>query len=192
LILLGSKRPIRFSLPRIRGLFEDRLIQKSLSLGYVRYPFDLLTWLSLDNEAAEAFSRGVPLNTDDNMNLELAAPRSLYRDRIDAICEAMDNHSARLVDLLSGYDSEAEVEYELAASWFTSGNKDRALEHCRSSLALESTFDGQKLLGQILQSLNRFDEAREALELALDLGGNEEGRRFVRALLRSIESTLGS
>ncbi len=84
------------------------------------------------------------------------------------------------------------MELELAASWFTAGNQDRALQHCQRSLELESTFEGQKLLGQIFQGLGQYDKAREALELALVLGGKDDGHRFVQALLRSIETTAGS
>ena len=148
--------------------------------------------MSMDDETAVAFSGDAPLNTDDNMRLELATPRSLYRDRIDAICEAMDRHPPRIIDLLSDYSSEAEVEFELAASWFTAGDMNRALAHCQRSLEIEPTFDGYKLHGQILHNLGQFGEAREALESALGLGGDETGRGFVLALLRSIPSTPSS
>ncbi|MFQ5788887.1 MAG: hypothetical protein ACE5JI_00250, partial [Acidobacteriota bacterium] len=188
LILLGSRRPIRFSLVRMRGLFEDPDIRKSLSRGFVSYPFDMLSRLSLDEEGSRAFSQGADLNTDDNMRLELAAPRSLYRNRLAAIRDAMDRHPPGIVELLTDYGSEAEVERELAASWFTTGKAQRALRHCERSLALKTTFEGQRLLGQILQSLDRIDDARKALELALALGGDPQSRRFVQALLRSMDS----
>ena len=63
-----------------------------------------------------------------------------------------------------------------------------ALEACRRSLELEDSFEGQKLLGQILQSTGQIEEARAALEAALSLGGAPEERRFIEALLRSIGS----
>jgi hypothetical protein len=49
--------------------------------------------------------------------------------------------------------SEAWVRSELAASYFTSGELDAALENAERSVALTASFEGQKLLGQILQQL---------------------------------------
>jgi len=87
---------------------------------------------------------------------------------------------------------EAWVRSDLAASYFTSGDLDAALENAERSVALTASFDGQKLLGQILQQLGRKNEARAALEGALDAGGDPEGRRFVEAMIRSLSSPTGS
>ena len=84
--------------------------------------------------------------------------------------------------------SEAWVRSELAASYFTSGDLDAALENAERSVALTPSFEGQKALGQILQQLGRKNEARAAL----DAGGDPEGRRFVEAMLRSLSSPTGS
>ncbi len=93
------------------------------------------------------------MNTDDNMRLELRAPRTLYRDNIDSILAAMREHRPDVVSQLSDMSSEAWVRSELAASYFTSGDLDAALEHAKRSVALDASFEGQKLLGQILQQL---------------------------------------
>ena len=80
LILLGSHEPIRFDIERMKGLFEQPSVRDSLSLSYIRYPFDLLADLRLDDRGIETYAKNAPLNTDDNLLLELAAPRSLYKD----------------------------------------------------------------------------------------------------------------
>jgi len=50
------------------------------------------------------------------------------------------------------------------------------------------SFEGLKLLGQTLQSLGRIEEAREALEKALlHESEDAQGKRFVQALLRSLD-----
>lgn len=188
LILLGSRRPIAFDLSRMRALFEREPVRSSLATVFVRFPADLLIELRLDERGVEAFSRGARLNTDDNMLLELAAPRSLYRHRVEAIVAEMEKHPPRFLPHLTGFASEAEAELELAASFFTEGKKDQALEACRRALARQDSFEGQKLLGQILSGLDRKQEAREALQQALRLGGEGEARRFVEALLRSLQS----
>jgi spermidine synthase len=188
LIMLGSHKPIRFSLPRMRRLFAEPRIRDNLALAYVRYPYDLLSNLRLDTKGIDEFSRGAPLNTDDNMRLELAAPRSLYRSQIEAVRSVIARYPPNLLDYLEDYGTPAQAYVELAASHFTAGRNEQALAACRQSLKLEDSFEGQKLLGQVLQGMGRSEEAREPLENALALGGDPEERRFIEALLRSLDS----
>ena len=116
------------------------------------------------------------------MQLELAAPRSLYQDHLPAIRERLAEHSASAVDVVRDYRSESALRLELAASWFTSGQNAEALAECRRSLELEESFDSFKLLGQILQRDGDLGGARMAWGRALSLGGDPEGRQFVAAL----------
>jgi len=46
--------------------------------------------------------------------------------------------------------------------------------------------------GQVLQRMGRADEAKVALTRALAAGGDPTGRRFVEAMLRSLDSPVGS
>ena len=188
LILLGSNQPIRFNLQRMKRVFEIPQIKKSLSRTYIRYPFDLFVQLRLDEKGAEDFSKGARLNTDNNLILELAAPRSLYHDRINAIRTEMAKYSHTIVGHLTGYQSLDEVYIELAASYFTAAHKEEAIQMCRQALKLKDSFNGQKLLGQILQDMGQKKEAREAFQRALDLGGDPQDRKIVEALLRSLDS----
>ncbi len=188
LIMLGSRKPIRFSLPRMRRLFDEPRIRDNLALAYLRYPYDILSNLRLDDKGTAEYSRGAPLNTDDNMLLELAAPRSLYRSQIETIRSVIARYPPNLIDHLQGYGSPAEVYVEVAASHFTAGRNEQALVASRQSLEIENSFEGQKLLGQILQDMGRGGEAKESLENALALGGDPEERKFIEALLRSLDS----
>lgn len=192
LILLGSRQPIRFSFARMRRLFEQPAIKESLSKGFIAYPADLLVRLSLDERGTETFSRGAGLNTDDNMRLELAAPRSLYRDRLDAVRDTMSEHAPLVVDHMVEYGSEAALRLELAASWFTAGRLTEALEQCGHSLQLEASFDGFKLLGQILHRREEPGLARAAWERALAVGGDPAGRAFVDSMLQLLRAPAGS
>jgi spermidine synthase len=190
-LLLGSRRPIRFPLPAMRRVFEDP--ERSTALGSIglHYPFDLLVELTLDTPGCEEFSRGAPLNTDDNMRLELSAPRTLYVDRIEEIAEAFARHPVSVVDHVTGYGSAGEAALEQAASLFTAERNEAALAACEQAIALEPSFAAYKLRGQILQGLGRTDEARRAFEFALSLGGEGDEQSFVRALLRSLEKGSG-
>jgi len=192
LILIGSRRPISISVERLNQLYQSKEIGESLARAGLKYPSDVLVSMRLDSVGVEAFAEEAPMNTDYNMLLELRAPKTLCRDDADAILAAMGKHRPDIVSELSDMPSEAWVRSELAASFFTSGDLEAALENAERSVALTASFEGQKLLGQILQQLGRENEARAALEGALDAGGDPEGRRFVEAMLRSLSSPAGS
>jgi spermidine synthase len=192
LILLGSRKPIAISVERLNQLYRSKEIGESLARAGLKYPSDVLVSLRLDSRGVEAYAGDAPMNTDDNMRLELRAPRTLYRDDVESILAAMERYPPDVVSQLTDMPSEAWVRSELAASYFTSGDLDAALENAERSVALTASFEAQKLLGQILQQLGRKNEAREALEGALDAGGDPEGRRFVEAMIRSLSSPAGS
>jgi len=185
-VLLGSREPIRFDLERMKALFAREAVSQNLSHVFVRYPGDLLVDFRLDARGAEAFAGARVVNTDDNLLLELAAPRTAYRNDRDALVASMGPVPASLFGHLLGYTSRADVEIELGASFFTQGRKREALAACERALLEKNTFEGRKLQGQVLSSLGRTDDARAALQAALRLGGDPEGRRFVEALLRSL------
>ena len=187
LILLGSDRPITFSLDQMTRRFADPGVRASLAEAFVRYPADLLVKLRLDERGTAAFAAGAALNTDDNMRLELAAPRTLYQDRLIAIRAELDRHPPAPLDLVTGYGSPAEAEVELAASYFTAGRDDEALRHCERALALEPSFEGLKLLGQIAERGGDRRRARHAWRLALATGGDPPQRALVQALLLGVE-----
>ncbi|MBN2370637.1 MAG: hypothetical protein JXO72_09120 [Vicinamibacteria bacterium] len=187
-LMLGSRRPLRFSLPKMRRILEQDGHRRSLASVKIHYPFDLLVALALDTRGCDSFSRAARFNTDDNMLIELSAPRTLYVNKIQEIGLALSRHPPALIEHVTGHGSPAEVAYEQAASLFTAGEHEAALVACRRALALEPTFETQKLLGQILEGLGRDDEARQALFVALSLpDGDAEERSFVRAFLRSME-----
>jgi len=188
ILLLGSRQPIRFSLPEMHRVFEDTDQSEVLGSIGLHYPSDLLVSLAMDTAGFEAFARGAALNTDDNMRLELSAPRTLYVDRTEAIGEAIARHPASVIDHVDGYHSEADFALDQAASLFTAGRNEAALATCEQAIGLEPSFAAYKLRGQILQALGRGAEARRAFEFALALGGDEEETAFVQALLRTMGS----
>ena len=85
LLLLASRQPVRFDLARMTSLLAKPAVRDNLE----QIPLAILStcWstMLLDSSGAEAFSKGAPVNTDDNMLLELggaahAVQRSLGRD----------------------------------------------------------------------------------------------------------------
>lgn len=187
LILLGSDQPIGFALDRMEHRFAEPAVRASLAEAFVRYPADLLVKLRLDENGVEAYAAGAPLNTDDNMRLELASPRALYDDRLASIRSELDEFPPAPLSLLTGYGSQADVEIELAASYFTAGRQDEALRHCERALALESSFEGLKLLGQIAERRGDQGRARNAWRLALASTGAPEHRALIEAMLSGID-----
>ncbi|HSF18054.1 MAG TPA: tetratricopeptide repeat protein [Vicinamibacteria bacterium] len=188
LVVLGSRSPIRLSMERLQALYDDEAIRERLAAANFNYPADILAGMTLDAKGAEAFTRGATMNTDDNMLIELAAPRSLYRDDVAEILAAMQARPPDVLAHVSDMTSEAGTRLELAASYFTSGKLDAALEQAERAVSVEPSFQAEKLRGQILQRLGRSDEARVALESALKAGGDQVERRFVEAMLRSLGS----
>jgi spermidine synthase len=192
LILIGAKKPLRFSTDRLEAFYRTPSIQESLKLAEMPYPSDVLASMTLDDDGTEAFSENAPLNTDDNMYLELRAPRSLYTDEVDAILDAMRRYPPDVVAHLDDVESEADTRVELAASYFTAEKLHAALLQTELAVSLAPSFEAQKLRGQILERLGRGEEAKRALQEALDAGGDVAGRKFVEAMLRSLGSTSGS
>ena len=64
---------------------------------------------------------------------------------------------------------------------------DEALRHCERALALETSFEGLKLLGQIAERGGDRRRARHAWRLALATGGDPPQRALVQALLLGVE-----
>jgi spermidine synthase len=127
LILLGPAQSISFSIDDMNQRLGDPAVRASLGEVFVRYPADLLVKLRLDERGTEAFAGAAPFNADDNMRLELAAPRTLYDDQLPAILEALDRHPPVLADMVTDYGSRATLDFELAASLFTAGRDVEAL-----------------------------------------------------------------
>jgi spermidine synthase len=191
-LLLGSHRPLRFSLPRMRRVFEDPEQSEALGSIGLHFPFDLLVGLTLDSQGCADFSRGAPLNTDDNLYLELSAPRTLYVDRTAEIGEALQKHQVAVVDHVDDDRSRGSILLDQAASLFTASRLDEALATCQQAIALEPSFAAYKLRGQILQDLGRTEEARRAYQFVLSMEASPQERALVEALLRSAETEAGS
>jgi len=191
LILIGGRNPLELSLERLDALYRNPVIRESLTRAEMQYPSDVLASMTLDANGTAAFSDGTRLNTDDNMYLELQAPRALYRDNIEAILTSMRKYPPDVLAHLTDVESEAKVRLELAASYFTAERLEEALVQTEAAVAIESSFEGQKLRGQVLQQLGRHDEAKAALQQALEAGGDDAGCRFVEAMLRALDSPTG-
>ena len=191
LILIGAKQPLRFSLETLKDFYQTPAIEKSLALAKMPYPSDVLVSMTLDDDGTEAFSMDAILNTDDNMLIELGAPRSLYRDEVESILDTMRSYPPDVMAHLVDVDSEIDTRLELAASYFTSEKLQEALLQTELAVSIEPSFEGQKLRGQILQRLGRDDEAKQALQEALAAGGDPTSRRFVEAMIRSLDSPAG-
>ncbi|MFH1807332.1 MAG: fused MFS/spermidine synthase [Pseudomonadota bacterium] len=75
--MIGSRRPLRIDMDRVRRLFSDPATAESLHLGDVEDPAELLALLLLVEDDVRAFGRGAVINTDDNAYVEFRAPLDL-------------------------------------------------------------------------------------------------------------------
>jgi spermidine synthase len=185
-ILLGSRQPIRLNLSDMTHRFRRSEVAASLARAFVSYPADLLVKLSLDEMGTTRLAEGGVVTTDDNLRLELAASRTAHLDDAAVMDTTLRQHEPSPVSVI-GHDNDPDVWLELAASSFTAGRLDHALSYCQQAIALQASFAGFKLLGQIEQRLGRPDLARAAWDAALAAGGDRDGRRFVYALIESLD-----
>ncbi len=81
LVVLGSTEPLVLDPDRVQAVLDARpeVAVDLASIG-IRDAWDLLTFHQMDETTLERFVEGARLNTDDNMLVEFAAPRRLYRD----------------------------------------------------------------------------------------------------------------
>jgi predicted RNA polymerase sigma factor len=127
------------------------------------------------------------VNTDDNMLLELAAPRTLHSDRSAQIRAALARHPPQPEQSLSGYTSLHEPHRERAASLYTAERTEEALAACEEALRHGTSFEAKQLLGQILHKLGRIEEARRALTEALAMEADPQQRAFAQGLLSLLD-----
>lgn len=77
LLLVASRRPLVLDLERLARGFLRPALAAELRRAGVERPEDVLASVLLAPHEIDAFTVGVPLNTDDNARIEFAAPRDL-------------------------------------------------------------------------------------------------------------------
>jgi spermidine synthase len=80
-ILLGSRRPLRIDLTELDRRWKEERVRSELDRVGVAGPEHLLADLYTGPEDVRDIVRDARLNTDDNMHVELTAPRDLIRTR---------------------------------------------------------------------------------------------------------------
>jgi hypothetical protein len=113
-VLLGSDSPLPLDLGRVSRAFALPRVAAELERAYIHSPEDVLArTLLASREEVSKFSRGAPLNTDDNARIELAAPRDLIGfERYKGYLETMYAPSwpyGRVRSHLTGFGSGAEA-----------------------------------------------------------------------------------
>jgi len=115
-ILIGADHPVRLNREALRKAFADKRISAEMKRAKVHGPEDVLSLLLLgDRDVPTTIGPG-PVNTDDNMLIEFAAPRDMlqYARHREFALEIYYKDSAD-VDLLAYIDDLPEDPVELAA-----------------------------------------------------------------------------
>ena len=107
--LIGSNRPLRPDIRRLRRVFEIPKVKKELKRAKVLAPDDFLALTLLGPGEARAFTMGAEINTDDNALIEFGAPRDLFNHkRYDYFISRVYGHSwiyGRLEPFIEGYST---------------------------------------------------------------------------------------
>jgi len=107
--LIGSNRPLRPDIRRMRRVFNIPKVKAELKRAKVQAPDDFLALLLLGPGEAKAFTMGAELNTDDNALIEFGAPRDLFNHkRYDYFISRVYGHSwmyGRLEPFVRGYST---------------------------------------------------------------------------------------
>ncbi len=107
--LIGSNRPLRPDIRRLRRVFEIPSVKKELKRAKVYAADDLLALTLLGPGEAKAFTVGAEVNTDDNALIEFGAPRDLFNHKkYDYFISRVYGHSwiyGRLEPFLRGYET---------------------------------------------------------------------------------------
>jgi spermidine synthase len=132
-VLLGSDSPLPLDLARVSRAFALPRVAAELERAYIHSPEDVLARVLLSSrDEVTAFSRGAPLNTDDNARIELAAPRDLIGfERYKGYLETMYAPSwpyGRVRAHLTGFGSGPEASEHYARLAFALIAHGRKLE----------------------------------------------------------------
>jgi spermidine synthase len=130
-VLIGSDTPLPLDRARIARSFEQPGVARELERAYIHSPEDVIARVLLSSrDEVLRFTRGAPINTDDNARIELAAPRDLIGfERYKGYLETMYAASwpyGRVQGRLSGFGqgSEASQRYaRLALALLAHGRK---------------------------------------------------------------------
>jgi spermidine synthase len=88
--LLGSRSPIVLDEASLARRFADPAVAADLAEVGMGSPSELLSWFLMGDAGVRAFAAGGRINTDDNLELEFAAPRS------QGVLEAMGRNVEQL------------------------------------------------------------------------------------------------
>jgi spermidine synthase len=118
-VLLGSDSPLPLDLSRVRRTFDRPGVARELERAYIHTPEDVLARVLLaSRDEVLKFTKGAPINTDDNARIELAAPRDLIGfERYKGYLETMyasDWPYGRLLDRLQGFGTGARASASYA------------------------------------------------------------------------------
>jgi len=171
-IVLGAASDAPLSLARIRGRGTERVRADLARIG-IRGPEDLLAHFWIGGEALRAAVPPGPVNTDDNMRIEFAAPlRMLARDpqrleRQKRELGAMFQGRATGIGpgmIADGGEAGQESAFlaRLAGAALLRGFPDEALVAAERSLALSRNAAAARLRFEALAAAGRAEEAGRA------------------------------
>ncbi len=177
-LVLGGKGPLRFHLKRLGERARSRRVQAALAAAGLRRPLDLLAIHLFGGDDVRAWVAGATINTDDNLHVEFAAPRSLYvgpdaarRIVEDVLARARVGLYPALADLPESAATRVDDARLLAESLARQGNVGGAIAVVEQLIAdprVGENANALRLLGDLEHLRGRHDDAVAAWRRALE------------------------
>lgn len=161
LILLGTAEPFTLDVGRLRSLVGDPgPIHDRLGDVRIRSVETLLSRLYLTPDGVRRLTATVPLNTDDNARIEFLAPLRVGvagDSTEDSNLAALDAYATPLVPYAP--ECTAAMLCDMAISAISRGETRRGWRFVEESLQVQDSARGHSILGELLASSGRDEEA---------------------------------
>lgn len=194
-LVLGARQRLRFDIPALTQAGARPAVASLLQRAGLRQGADVLSLHLLGGDDLRAWVKGARLNTDDNLHVELAAPRSLYTG-LDAASRIVKGLMARvrsgLLDALDGLPAKPEERVaavvRLAESQAKRGGVNGAQALARELAEQTAGADSApvlRLLGDLAHLRGREDEALGLWRQSLQVDPGHSATRLSLAAFHS-------
>lgn len=197
-LVLGARKRLRFDVGKLAQAGARPAVASLLQRAGLRQGSDVLSLHLLGGDDLRAWVKGARFNTDDNLHVELAAPRSLYTG-LDAAAQIVNGLMARvrggLLDVLDGLPAEPHQRVaavvRLAESQARRGGVNGAQALARELAEQTAAADLApvlRLLGDLAHLRGSEEEALEAWHQALQA---DPGHAATRLSLAAFHTRRG-
>ncbi len=138
-LLLGSDSPILLDLPLMESRMRELSVWMDLGRVKIRSPVDILTHFLIGTVEIDLMVRGASRNTDDNAQVEFAAPKALYVNNLADNTKFLGKYASDPMEYVSPAPrtplERDRILVDLADAWARRGYPDIAASVAKKALA---------------------------------------------------------